>query len=638
MKKCTLCIDRIYNETIAEVDRVPSCVRTCPANARHFGDLGDPASAVSVMVAERGGMDLMPEQGTRPVNKYLPPRPRKPLADSAGVFAAGRKYRRGEGVLRLAGRRAGADLMGPFRSTCLRTCRPFSHASRLSIIVFTTCPASATALRRCSGSACSIRQRSPPRLAYLLALALISGGLMSSTLHLGNPQRAWRALSQWRSSWLSREGVMAIIDLRAAALLGLGVRWSTAAITGAAGPDRRGACHCHRLLHGDDLRVAEIGAGLAHPADAACYLLFAAAGGLLPARPLPRPAAASDLRLLLVADLRFLAAAWTAKIVWWRRLAALRPLVDARNRDRARPHRPRPAARAAACQRELSDPRDGLPRRPQACRKAIASSPLAAGGLVPALVVARLLVAGAGPGWPAALLLCVAALCHLAGVMRRALAVLRPGKARRDELLWRLVGRPCAPEPGADGVEFPALVEPHPLAGILADPAFDDVVQQLRAGLDVDPAVGAARQFELFLHFEPEAFARQPHCSAPGRRRIRTGGRAWAPAGWSRRAGRRKWLCTPSLELLVDQNADIAALFEDPGQRDRGAGPRRQQASHLRACVSKGGSRQCRGCSAAGTSPSHCSPNASPAIGISSKLPRWAVKMMCAFFSAATRS
>jgi Fe-S-cluster-containing dehydrogenase component len=83
MKKCTLCIDRIYNETIAEVDRVPSCVRTCPSNARHFGDLGDAGSAVSIMVADRGGFDLMPEQGTRPVNKYLPPRPRRPLADSA---------------------------------------------------------------------------------------------------------------------------------------------------------------------------------------------------------------------------------------------------------------------------------------------------------------------------------------------------------------------------------------------------------------------------------------------------------------------------------------------------------------------------------------------------------------------------
>ncbi|MCC6008676.1 MAG: 4Fe-4S dicluster domain-containing protein [Rhodobacteraceae bacterium] len=76
MKKCTLCVDRIYNENIPEVDRIPSCVRTCPTGARHFGDLGDPESDVSRLVAERGGMDLMPEQGTGPVNKYLPPRPK----------------------------------------------------------------------------------------------------------------------------------------------------------------------------------------------------------------------------------------------------------------------------------------------------------------------------------------------------------------------------------------------------------------------------------------------------------------------------------------------------------------------------------------------------------------------------------
>jgi DMSO reductase anchor subunit len=44
-----------------------------------------------------------------------------------------------------------------------------------------------------------------------LALALIVSGLLSSTLHLGRPERAWRALSQWRSSWLSREGVAAIV-------------------------------------------------------------------------------------------------------------------------------------------------------------------------------------------------------------------------------------------------------------------------------------------------------------------------------------------------------------------------------------------------------------------------------------------
>ena len=49
-------------------------MRTCPTGARHFGDLGDPASAVSQLVAARGGYDLMPDMGTRPTNKYLPPR------------------------------------------------------------------------------------------------------------------------------------------------------------------------------------------------------------------------------------------------------------------------------------------------------------------------------------------------------------------------------------------------------------------------------------------------------------------------------------------------------------------------------------------------------------------------------------
>ena len=74
MKKCTLCVDRIYNENLPEEDRVPACVRTCPSGARHFGDLNDPQSAVSQLVAERGGIDLMAEQGTNPTNKYLPPR------------------------------------------------------------------------------------------------------------------------------------------------------------------------------------------------------------------------------------------------------------------------------------------------------------------------------------------------------------------------------------------------------------------------------------------------------------------------------------------------------------------------------------------------------------------------------------
>ncbi|MEC8576022.1 MAG: DmsC/YnfH family molybdoenzyme membrane anchor subunit, partial [Pseudomonadota bacterium] len=48
---------------------------------------------------------------------------------------------------------------------------------------------------------------------FAIAYALSVGGLISSTFHLGHPERAWRALSQWRSSWLSREGVSAVLAL-----------------------------------------------------------------------------------------------------------------------------------------------------------------------------------------------------------------------------------------------------------------------------------------------------------------------------------------------------------------------------------------------------------------------------------------
>lgn len=77
MQKCTLCVDRIYNETLEEIDRQPACVMACPTRARHFGDLGDADSDISRLVAARGGYDLMPEMGYKPVNKYLPPRPRR---------------------------------------------------------------------------------------------------------------------------------------------------------------------------------------------------------------------------------------------------------------------------------------------------------------------------------------------------------------------------------------------------------------------------------------------------------------------------------------------------------------------------------------------------------------------------------
>ena len=48
-------------------------------------------------------------------------------------------------------------------------------------------------------------------VAVLVALVLVTAGLASSFLHLGKPMRAWRAFSQWRTSWLSREGLASAV-------------------------------------------------------------------------------------------------------------------------------------------------------------------------------------------------------------------------------------------------------------------------------------------------------------------------------------------------------------------------------------------------------------------------------------------
>jgi sulfite dehydrogenase (quinone) subunit SoeC len=58
-----------------------------------------------------------------------------------------------------------------------------------------------------------------------LAVSLVTAGLLSSTLHLGRPERAWRAFSQWRTSWLSREGVASVATYLPTGVLALGWIW-----------------------------------------------------------------------------------------------------------------------------------------------------------------------------------------------------------------------------------------------------------------------------------------------------------------------------------------------------------------------------------------------------------------------------
>ena len=94
-----------------------------------------------------------------------------------------------------------------------------------SVILFTTASGAGYGLLLWLAAAAALNLvPRDPMLGFFglgLAIALVTIGLLSSTLHLGRPERAWRALSQWRSSWLSRDGVAAIATYIPIAALGL---------------------------------------------------------------------------------------------------------------------------------------------------------------------------------------------------------------------------------------------------------------------------------------------------------------------------------------------------------------------------------------------------------------------------------
>jgi sulfite dehydrogenase (quinone) subunit SoeC len=97
-----------------------------------------------------------------------------------------------------------------------------------SVILFTTASGAGYGLLALLGLASASHGVASSRAfaftSLIIALALITVGLLSSTLHLGHPERAWRAFSQWRSSWLSREGVAAVVTYPIA--FAFGAVWS----------------------------------------------------------------------------------------------------------------------------------------------------------------------------------------------------------------------------------------------------------------------------------------------------------------------------------------------------------------------------------------------------------------------------
>ena len=112
-----------------------------------------------------------------------------------------------------------------------------------------------------------------------LALVLVMLGLLSSTAHLGRPERAWRALSQWRSSWLSREGVAAVATFAPASLFFIALIGGNDALAGPMGVlSAIGAAitvYCTGMIYASLKTIRQ----WHHPLVTPGYLLFGAFSG-----------------------------------------------------------------------------------------------------------------------------------------------------------------------------------------------------------------------------------------------------------------------------------------------------------------------------------------------------------------------
>ncbi len=163
-----------------------------------------------------------------------------------------------------------------------------------------------------------------------IALALVAVGLLSSTLHLGHPERAWRALTQWRTSWLSREGVAALLTFLPALVLAWGWvvegrsdgPWMIAGLLAALGAAV--TVFCTAMIYASLKPIRQ----WHHPLVPWGYLAFAlACGGCLLVVLLlgwgERSPALTALAALAVI------VAWAVKLRYWRTIDGGQPLATA---------------------------------------------------------------------------------------------------------------------------------------------------------------------------------------------------------------------------------------------------------------------------------------------------------------------
>lgn len=156
-------------------------------------------------------------------------------------------------------------------------------------------------------------------VGLVLAIGSITAGLLASTFHLGHPERARLAISQWRSSWLSREGLLALVTYIPAIIFAAGwvIFVDLSGVFGlmafAAAAGAIGTVYCTGMIYASLPPIK----AWHQPFTTPVYLAFALMTGLLAVHFL---LASFGVRLLLfgVMTLAAIAGAFALKILYWK--------------------------------------------------------------------------------------------------------------------------------------------------------------------------------------------------------------------------------------------------------------------------------------------------------------------------------
>lgn len=202
-----------------------------------------------------------------------------------------------------------------------------------SILLLTTATGFGYGLLAWLGADAALGLLPPAHLAALIgagiavSLTFASIGLMASAFHLGRKERAWRAFSQWRSSWLSREGVAAVLTYPVAIAFGWavwrheGVVWSRA-LGLAALAAALGTVYCTAMIYASLKPIRQWHNRYTAPG----YLLHAIFSGavlfaVLRTFVLGAPGEAAGIAAAAAA------VAMIAKLAYWRHIDSQKPLA-----------------------------------------------------------------------------------------------------------------------------------------------------------------------------------------------------------------------------------------------------------------------------------------------------------------------